>query len=131
MRPVTVTYQSIISDWLESDQIPKSVQASTEEISLSSPYTLATLVKLLMDCPEYIWRSLEQDDFLSAARLEGLARIIYREVVNASERQEDDAVMVCDIRSESLLRTEWQSSERFPADRKTLGDLVRPKFSNS
>ena len=77
-----------------TDQVPRPAHASTEEISLSSPYTLATLVKLLLDCPEYIWRSLEQDDYLSAARLEGLGRIIYREFVSASESEGADAVLV-------------------------------------
>lgn len=76
-----------------ADQIPRPAHTSTEDISLSSPYTLATLVKLLLDCPEYIWRSLEQDDCLSAARLEGLGRIIYREFVSAREKEESDPVL--------------------------------------
>ncbi|KAG0149002.1 hypothetical protein CROQUDRAFT_654077 [Cronartium quercuum f. sp. fusiforme G11] len=45
-------------------------------------YTLATLVKLLLELSENIWRALERDDFLSAARLEALGRIISSELTS-------------------------------------------------
>ncbi|KAH9461505.1 hypothetical protein Pst134EA_017808 [Puccinia striiformis f. sp. tritici] len=39
-------------------------------------YILATLVRLLLDLSEHIWRSLEQEDFLTASRYESLGRMI-------------------------------------------------------
>lgn len=86
-------FWSFLSPETFTDQVPRPAHTSAEDISLSSPYTLATLVKLLLDCPEYIWRALEQDDCLSAARLEGLGRIIYREFVSAREKEESDPVL--------------------------------------
>lgn len=43
---------------------------------------MATLVKLILDLSEHIWRALERDDFLSAARLEALGRIISSELTS-------------------------------------------------
>lgn len=42
------------------------------------------LVKLLLDASEHIWRFLESQDPLSAARLAILARVVYRELASMS-----------------------------------------------
>lgn len=47
-----------------------------------TPYSIATLVKLLLDCPEHIWRAIEKQEYLVAARLEGIGRAVYRELVS-------------------------------------------------
>ncbi|KAA1123628.1 hypothetical protein PGTUg99_022213 [Puccinia graminis f. sp. tritici] len=47
-------------------------------------YTLATLVRLLLDLAEHIWRSLEQEDFLTASRYESLGRIISNELTSGN-----------------------------------------------
>ena len=87
--------------FLGSDKPLKTTHAAAkEEANLSSPYTLATLVKLLLDSPEHVWRAIEQDDFLSAARLEGLGRVVYRELVAAKNDPEEDE----DAASEILVR---------------------------
>lgn len=50
--------------------------------SSRTTYTLATLVKLILVLSEHIWRSLEREDFLSAARFDGLGRIISSELTS-------------------------------------------------
>lgn len=52
-----------------------------------TPYSIATLVKLLLDCPEHIWRAIEREDYLSAARLEGIGRAVFRELKSSSESE--------------------------------------------
>lgn len=61
-----------------------------EQQNSLSPYTLATLVKLLLDCPEYIWKSIESQDYLAAARLEALARAIYRDLAALGSTNEGE-----------------------------------------
>ncbi|CAH7681721.1 expressed protein [Phakopsora pachyrhizi] len=53
---------------------------SSKKPSSKTSYTLATLVKLIIDLSEHIWRSLERHDFLTAARFEDLGRIISTEL---------------------------------------------------
>ncbi|EGG00295.1 uncharacterized protein MELLADRAFT_93708 [Melampsora larici-populina 98AG31] len=50
--------------------------------SSRTTYTLATLVKLILVLSEHIWRSLEREDFLSAARFDALGRIISSELTS-------------------------------------------------
>ncbi|PLW18839.1 hypothetical protein PCANC_06621 [Puccinia coronata f. sp. avenae] len=47
-------------------------------------YILATLLRLLLDLSEHIWRSLEQEDFLTASRYESLGRIISNELTSGT-----------------------------------------------
>jgi len=58
----------------------------TRSITRSSQlsYILATLVRLLFDLSEHIWRSLEQEDFLTASRYQSLGRIISNELTSGS-----------------------------------------------
>lgn len=56
--------------------------ASSVASSSKIPYTLATLVKLLVDLPTHIWRALDASDFLLAARFESLGRVVYRELAS-------------------------------------------------
>lgn len=74
-------------------------RATTPLPSGHTPYGVATLVKLVIDCPEHVWRAIESQDYLTAARLEGLGRAVYRELGKRSrdgdekrdeEEQEDD-----------------------------------------
>lgn len=44
-------------------------------------------MKLLLDCPEHIWRCLEKEDYLSAARLDSVGRAVYRELVSTSKKR--------------------------------------------
>lgn len=62
-------------------------RAATPLVSGHTPYSVATLVKLLLDCPEHIWRSIERQDYLSAARLDSIGRAVYRELVSAGKRK--------------------------------------------
>lgn len=62
-------------------------RAATPLVSGHTPYSVATLVKLLLDCPEYIWRCIERQDYLSAARLDSVGRAVYRELVSAGKRR--------------------------------------------
>lgn len=62
-------------------------RAATPLVSGHTPYSVATLVKLLLDCPEHIWRCIERQDFLSAARLDSIGRAVYRELVSAGKRK--------------------------------------------
>ena len=52
------------------------------EMQGHTPYSIATLVKLLLDSPEHIWRYIEREDYLSAARLESIGRAVYRELAS-------------------------------------------------
>lgn len=54
-----------------------------------TPYTTATLVKLLLDSPEHVWRAIERHHFLAAARLEAVARAVYRALAGSVDRHED------------------------------------------
>lgn len=62
-------------------------RAATPYANGHTPYSIATLVKLLLDCPEHIWRAIEREDYLSAARLEGIGRAVYRELVSSGKRK--------------------------------------------
>lgn len=62
-------------------------RATTPLVRGHTPYSIATLVKLLLDCPEHIWRCIERQDYLSAARLDSTGRAVYRELVNAGKRK--------------------------------------------
>lgn len=62
-------------------------RAATPLVNGHTPYSVATLVKLLLDCPEHIWRCIERQDYLSAARLDSIGRAVYRELVNAGKRK--------------------------------------------
>lgn len=62
-------------------------RAATPLVSGHTPYSVATLVKLLLDCPEHIWRCIERQDYLSAARLDSIGRAVYRELVSAGKRK--------------------------------------------
>lgn len=53
-----------------------------QDLQGHTPYSIATLVKLLLDAPEHIWRLIEREDYLSAARLEGIGRKVYRELAS-------------------------------------------------
>lgn len=68
-----------------SKQPSHSKTASVAELS-GEPvhHSLAMLIKLLLDSPEHIWRALEAQDALSAARLAMLARVVYRELASMS-----------------------------------------------
>lgn len=65
---------------LTVDRNAEASMSTSIATSSGTPYTLATLVKLLLDLPTHIWRALETVDFLLAARLESLGRIVYREL---------------------------------------------------
>ena len=62
-------------------------RATTPLVSGHTPYSVATLVKLLLDCPEHIWRCIERQDYLSAARLDSVGRAVYHELVSAGKRK--------------------------------------------
>ncbi|RUS21705.1 hypothetical protein BC937DRAFT_91791 [Endogone sp. FLAS-F59071] len=49
-------------------------------------YTAAAQIKLLVDVPEQIWHALEQDHYLTAARLYLIAKVVYK---NLQAEQED------------------------------------------
>ena len=42
-------------------------------------------MRLLLDTPEHIWRAIEEDKYLLAARLESLSRILSRELVSSAD----------------------------------------------
>jgi hypothetical protein len=62
-------------------------RSATPLVSGHTPYSVATLVKLLLDCPEHIWRCIERQDYLSAARLDSIGRAVYRELVSAGKQR--------------------------------------------
>ncbi|RUP52153.1 hypothetical protein BC936DRAFT_139479 [Jimgerdemannia flammicorona] len=49
-------------------------------------YTAAAQIKLLVDVPEQVWHALEQDHYLTAARLYLIAKVVYK---NLQAEQED------------------------------------------
>ncbi|WAQ86199.1 hypothetical protein PtA15_6A831 [Puccinia triticina] len=63
-----------------------AANSHTSSITGSSKlsYILATLLRLLLDLSEHIWRSLEQEDFLTASRYESLGRIISNELTSGN-----------------------------------------------
>jgi hypothetical protein len=81
-----------------------------------NPFALATLIKLLLDCPERIWREIEREDFLSAARLEGIGRVVYHELLGTATHSADDGddvdIMVCLYRCELAFKRVLMSETR-------------------
>jgi hypothetical protein len=68
----------------------KPSKETTSDNSLNNPYSCATLIKVLLDTPENIWRAIEAEDYLSAARLEALGRVVYSELESTKAQIEED-----------------------------------------
>lgn len=66
-------------------KMPSQLQPGTNP----AHHSLAMLIKLLLDAPEHIWRALEAQDYLSAARLAMLGRVVYRELASMTLTGED------------------------------------------
>lgn len=52
--------------------------------------SLSAHLKLLLDAPEQLWRLLEQHNYLHAAWLFLISRVVYRNLVRAGDDNEDD-----------------------------------------
>lgn len=71
-----------------ADPCPSADMARSRAISRAAtplpngqtPYAVAMLVKLFLDCPEHIWRAVERQEFVTAAKLEAMGRALYLEL---------------------------------------------------
>lgn len=61
----------------------RTPQFDPQTSDIRHPYALSTSIKLLLDSPEHVWHCVDKEDFLGAARLEGVARVVYRELVGS------------------------------------------------
>ena len=52
--------------------------------------SLSAHLKLLMDVPEQLWRLLERHEYLHASWLFLVSRVVYRNLANSEDVEEDD-----------------------------------------
>lgn len=100
-------------------RLQSQTQMPSKPETSSSPahHSLAMLIKLLLDVPEHIWRALEVQDCLSAARLVTLGRVVYRELATLSLSGEEEDEVAEEERSQAsevfrafpLVERQWES----------------------
>lgn len=64
--------------------------SQTIERTLASPPTLSLTIHLLLSIPSTVHTLLESASFLPAARLESVARVVYRELATFGNDEEED-----------------------------------------
>ncbi|GAA98118.1 uncharacterized protein L969DRAFT_46478 [Mixia osmundae IAM 14324] len=63
-------------------QLVSPTRPNESEDAKTQSYALAALVKVLLDCPDQIWRCVERHAYLLAARLDALARAVYNHLLH-------------------------------------------------
>ncbi|KAF8323197.1 hypothetical protein DL93DRAFT_2223145 [Clavulina sp. PMI_390] len=87
--------------------IPRKSTAATEASDLPTLQSLSAHMKLLLDAPEQLWRLLEAHNYLHAAWLFLLSRVVYRSLTR-DESQDDDDIEI------SWAKSGIDVSEQFP-----------------
>lgn len=76
--------------------------------SLQSPATLSLTIQLFLSLPSLVHTLLESSSFLPAARLEGVGRVIYRELSTFSFLSDDEEPRPL-IQSFPIVERQWES----------------------
>ncbi|TFK56658.1 hypothetical protein OE88DRAFT_44417 [Heliocybe sulcata] len=100
------------------DQISSPVRpphTRQDDAQLQSLQSLSTHIKLLLDAPEHIWRLLERKQYLRAAWLFLLARVVHRALINDdADNEETWESHGIDVEEQfPLVQRQWETVSQF------------------